>query len=309
MEGDNAAYLEGLYEQYLQNPESVEQNWREYFSQLPIVNHHHQETRHSRVRDYFRNFSARPVATLDTCSTLYHSAFEHDRKQVQVLQLINAYRFLGHFKAKTNPLGKSSTIDPVELTLAHHQLEADDLNRVFNTGSLVAPAEMTLGSIIEQLQQTYCGSIGVEYMHMTGTKEKRWIQRHLESVRAAPEYSRSQRRYILDRLTAAEVLERFLHSKYVGQKRFSLEGAESLIPLLDELIQSAGNKGVKEVVLGMAHRGRLNVLVNILGKSPALLFKEFEGTNDHHNRTGDVKYHMGFASDMNTPGGPIHLAM
>ncbi len=307
LDGDNSAYLEDLYERYLESPNAIPVAWQEYFTTLPRVNGHSGEAIHSEVRDYFRDFTA----TSQSGERVLHADqihFEHDQKQVKVLQLINAYRYLGHRQADINPLNKSSA--PIsELTLEHHQLSEDDLALRFNTGSLAAPDEATLESILQQLQNTYCSSIGAEYMHISNTEEKRWIQQRLESRQSRPEYSKSQRRYILDRLTAAETLERFLHSKYVGQKRFSLEGAESLIPLLDDLIQNAGSNGIKEIVVGMAHRGRLNALVNILGKSPALLFKEFEGDKPGHQRTGDVKYHLGFSSNMNTPGGPIHVAL
>jgi len=307
LDGDNSAYLEDLYERYLENPDAIPTAWQEYFTTLPQVNGHSAEAVHSEVRNYFRDFTT----TSHHCEHVQHADqvhFEHDQKQVRVLQLINAYRYLGHRQADINPLNKPSA--PVsELTLEHHQLSEEDLAMRFNTGSLAAPDEATLESILQQLHNTYCGSIGAEYMHISNTEKKRWIQQRLESRQSRPEYSKSQRRYILDRLTAAETLERFLHSKYVGQKRFSLEGAESLIPLLDDLIQNAGSNGIKEIVIGMAHRGRLNALVNILGKSPALLFKEFEGDKPGHQRTGDVKYHLGFSSNMNTPGGPIHVAL
>ncbi len=312
LDGDNYAYLETLYESYLDDPDSVPESWRRYFETLPRVNGHApgQEPHHSQIRAEFENYE--PAAHLTSPSTLAaQAAFERKEKQVHVLQLINAYRFLGHLYAQTNPLGDyaSPHVPAEELSLGKFKLSEDDLQTRFNTGSLAAPAEMTLADIIAQLQKTYCGSIGVEYMHIPDTQEKRWIQQRLESVHAKPAYSPNQKRAILERLTSAEVLERYLHSKYVGQKRFSLEGAESLIPLLDDLIQSAGNSNLKEIVMGMAHRGRLNVLVNILGKSPALLFQEFEGAVDHQDITGDVKYHQGFSSNINTPGGPLHLAM
>ncbi len=308
LEGDNSTYLESLYESWLLNPDSVPERWRDYFSSLPQVNGGDSpEVIHSEIRQYFRNRPSRSDCTEITRAS--QQTLEHIQKQTRVLQLINSYRFLGHLRARINPLEPEPTTNVPELTLAYHQLNKTDLSTLFNTGSLVAPAEMSLGEILTQLQETYCGSIGSEYMHITSTEEKRWIQQHIESVRAKPEYTPAQRRYILDRLTAAETLERFLHTKYVGQKRFSLEGAESLIPLVDELIQDAGANGVKEIVIGMAHRGRLNVLVNILGKSPAVLFQEFEGNHDHGDRAGDVKYHMGFSSDMNTPGGPVHVAL
>jgi len=305
----NALYLEFLYEQYLEDPQQIDPRWQQYFSALPKVNGNLSEQSLSATREYFQHYEP-TLSSGAVCSQPLANARTQDQKQVRVLQLINAYRFLGHKKAQINPLEDGSTVDVPELTLDHHELSESDLNTVFNTGSLVAPDKLPLAAIIAQIHQTYCGSVGVEYMHIPSTDEKRWIQQKLESVRSTPEYSKSQQRYLLDRLTAAEVLERYLHTKYVGQKRFSLEGAESLIPMLDELIQSAGSKGISEIVLGMAHRGRLNVLVNILGKSPALLFQEFEGgVMNNEGRTGDVKYHMGFSSNMNTPGGPVHLAM
>ena len=308
LEGDNSAYLESLYENWLLNPDSVSRRWQGYFSDLPHVNGKDTaEVIHSEVRQYFRNRPGRSDCTEVIRGN--QQSLEHGQKQTRVLQLINSYRFMGHLYARINPLEPEPTVAVPELTLEYHQLGKADLSSQFNTGSLVAPAQMPLEEILAQIKQTYCGCIGVEYMHITSTEEKRWIQQHFESVRAKPEYTPGQRRYILDRLTAAETLERFLHSKYVGQKRFSLEGSESLIPLLDELIQDAGTNGVKEIVIGMAHRGRLNVLTNILGKSPALLFQEFEGTLDYGERAGDVKYHMGFSSDMNTPGGSIHVAL
>jgi len=306
LDGGNAAYLEALYEQYLEDPDSIEPDWRDYFANLPRHNGQHREQPLSQIRQQFRNPEPGHTIRLPPDIT---AARIHDQKQVHVLQLINAYRFLGHQCAHTNPLDREPPPRIPELTLAHYGLGEQDLAIEFNTGSLVAPVKAPLAAILAQIEQTYCGSIGAEYMHIGDTREKRWIQQRLESVRSTPEYARSQRRYLLDRLTAAETLERYLHAKYVGQKRFSLEGAESLIPLLDDLIQNAGANGVDEIVLGMAHRGRLNVLVNILGKSPAVLFKEFEGSENTAGRTGDVKYHQGFSSDMNTPGGPVHVAM
>ncbi|MEE9342670.1 MAG: 2-oxoglutarate dehydrogenase E1 component [Gammaproteobacteria bacterium] len=308
LDGGNALYLEALYEAYLQDSESIPVKWREYFAALPAVNKTQDEVMHSQVREFFRRRGSRPLLR-STPDAAENSRSAHDHKQVRVLQLINAYRFLGHLQARVNPLGPDSETILPELTLQYHELAETDLDTVFNTGSLTASSELTLGQIFEQLQETYCDAIGTEYMHLPNTEEKRWIQQRLESVWANPEFSERQRRYILDRLTDAEILERYLHTKYVGQKRFSLEGAESLIPLLDELIQAAGDAGVREVVIGMAHRGRLNTLVNILGKSPAMLFKEFEGLQDNGDRTGDVKYHMGYSSDLITSGGPIHVAL
>ncbi len=282
---ENSAYLEQLYLAYLDNPAALSAQWRDYFAALE--------------RDGAGGPPAHQPPVTDGNSA----------KSARVLQLINAYRFLGHLQARTNPLAEAAETDLQELSLAYHQLSEADLDTRFHTGSLTAPARMTLAAILRQLQQTYCGSVGVEYMHIPGIEEKRWLQRRLEDTRMVPGFDDGQRVRLLERLTAAEVLERHLHTRYSGQKRFSLEGAESLIPLLDDLIQYTGAAGVREIVFGMAHRGRLNVLVNILGKSPERLCREFEEQDLDANRSGDVKYHQGFASDMNTPGGPIHLAM
>ena len=307
LDGNNILYLEEMYERYLQEPASVPATWQQYFDGLPQVNGQERDTRHSLVKDYFRAHASKPqayaVAGGDT------SNLEHERKQVKVLQLINAYRFQGHFHAKTNPLEENAPSFVKELTLDYHGLSQSDLKTTFNTGSLVAPDQLTLGQIIDQLESTYCGSVGVQYMHTTSTEQKRWVQQRLESVRSIPKFSKEEKVEILDRLTTAEGLERYLHTNYVGQKRFSLEGGESLIPMLHSLILHAGETGTQEIVIGMAHRGRLNVLVNILGKSPAMLFGEFEGKYKNDGRTGDVKYHMGYASDLQTKGGPVHVAM
>ena len=168
---------------------------------------------------------------------------------------------------------------------------------------------MTLRDIIKALRDTYCCSMGVEFMYISDPAQKRWIQQRLESIRSTPTFTAEEKRHILERLTAAEGLERYLHTKYVGQKRFSLEGGESFIAAMDELVQRAGTKGVQEIVIGMAHRGRLNVLVNTLGKMPKELFAEFEGKAASDLPAGDVKYHNGFSSDITTPGGPVHLSL
>jgi 2-oxoglutarate dehydrogenase E1 component len=305
LDAGNATYLDHLYESFLRDPASVPAAWRSYFEQLPGGAAAATDIPHSEVREEFRRLTeVRHPRAGQAMGSL-----EHERKQVRVLQLINAYRFLGHRKARLDPLGINQPPPPEELSLAHHQLSEADLGTVFNTGSLSGPAEAPLREILDILESTYCATMGAEYMHIPETVEKRWLQKRLEGTRGRAGFTGAQQRYILDRLTAAEGLERYLHSRYVGQKRFSLEGSESLIPMLDDLIQRAGAAGTREVVLGMAHRGRLNVLVNILGKSPQELFQEFEGVHHHATGTGDVKYHMGFSSDMNTPGGPVHLAL
>ena len=307
--GGNAAYLEQLYEQFLHDPDSVPQAWRQYFENLPRVDGVTQDIPHSIIREEFRKRArqlrslARPRAEQAAVTA------DQAHKQVKVLQLINAYRYRGHQAAKLDPLGLREVPMLPDLELETVGLSESDLDTVFETGSLVGPKQATLREIIAHLQATYVGTTGAEYMHITDTQEKRWIQSSLESMHGVPDYPPEVRVNLLKRLTAAQGLEHYLHTKYVGQKRFSLEGSESLVPMLDEVIQRAGAMGVKEIVIGMAHRGRLNVLVNILGKSPAELFREFEGKNDNNGGTGDVKYHLGFSSDIETEGRNVHVAL
>ncbi|MCW9023949.1 MAG: 2-oxoglutarate dehydrogenase E1 component [Gammaproteobacteria bacterium] len=303
----NSAYIEQLYDEYLQNPDSVPKSWRQRFDQLPSIQAKEDETSHTSVKNLFKELARQPTAA-PSCDI---DALAHDARQVHVLQLINSYRFLGHLCAKTDPLQQIERCEAKELTLQHHQLSAADLDTIFNTGSLVGPETASLREIHSILQSTYSGCIGAEYMHLMNTEEKRWIQNYLEGIRGTPNLSKPAKLDLLGQLVAGENFEKYLHTRYVGQKRFSLEGGESLIPMLKELIQrSGGQYRVKEIDIGMAHRGRLNVLVNIFGKTPADLFMEFEGkVVNSNNRTGDVKYHMGYSANLSTAGGAVHIAM
>jgi 2-oxoglutarate dehydrogenase E1 component len=235
---------------------------------------------------------------------------EMGRKRVAVTQLIAAYRFLGTQWANLDPLQRQERPNIPELEPPFYGFSDADLDTVFNiSNTYFGPETASLRDLLQALRDTYCRSIGAEFQYMTDPAQKRWMQEKLESTRAAGAFSAEQKQHILDRITAAEGLERYLHTKYVGQKRFSLEGGESFIASLDTLIQRAGSQGVQEIVIGMAHRGRLNVLVNILGKMPHDLFAEFEGKHADDLPAGDVKYHQGFSSDVSTPGGPVHLSL
>ena len=300
--GGNAAFIEELYEQYLANPDSLADAWSDYFDTLKATPGERKDVAHTPIQ---QAFAAMPKATKSDASI----EINDDRRQVYVLQLINAYRFLGVRVANLDPLSRHENPVIPELDPAHYGLGEADMENTFETGSLVAGARMTLREILKLLRQTYCDSIGAEYMYIGNIEQKRWIQERLEGVRSDGGYDQKQRRRILGRLTAAETLERYLHTKYVGQKRFSLEGSETLIPLLDHLLQRCGAQGVQEAVIGMAHRGRLNVLVNILGKLPSMLFAEFEGVHAKDLTSGDVKYHQGFSADIMTPGGEMHVAL
>ncbi len=309
LSGTNAAYLEELYDRYLRDPASVPDEWRQYFDKLPQVDGIAQrDVPPSQIRAEFYRFRSGAAAAGRGLPTEPRSA-EHERKQIRVLQLINAYRFRGHRHAQVDPLYRWEAPEIDELTLDAHELSQQDLDTVFHTGSLHGIEEAPLRDILAVLQQTYCRSIGAEYMHIGDTAEKRWIQNRLEVPRATPDLSAEQQRWLLEQLVAAEGIERYMHSKYVGQKRFSLEGGESLVPMLNELIGRAAEQDAREIVIGMAHRGRLNVLVNIFGKKPADLFQEFEGHDDDTLAAGDVKYHQGFSSDYMTPQGPVHLSL
>jgi 2-oxoglutarate dehydrogenase E1 component len=305
--GGNAAFVESLYEQWLSDPDTVPDHWRGYFEEL---NGGQPDVAHGPIRDELARAARSDGIGATTASTGSASA-EFAEKQANVLRLINAYRVRGHQRSRLDPLELTERPPVADLEPGFHHLSDADLETVFNTGSLHGTQEMRLREILTLLERTYCGPIGYEYMHITDTNQRRWLQERIESAAGHYVFDREDQLTLLQQLTAAEGLEKYLHKKYVGQKRFSLEGSESLIPLLHDMIQRAGSQGVREIVMGMAHRGRLNVLVNVLGKSPKELFEEFEGKADYDNggSMGDVKYHLGFSSDVQTPGGPMHLAL
>ena len=305
-QGSNASFIENLYERFLENPESVELSWQKEFKALQ--NGSAYETPHSPVVARFAELSVKSQGRL---AQLQGFTEESVKKQASVSRLINHYRVRGHQIANCNPLGKSNP-QPADMDPAYYGLSVPDMDTLFDTGALFGQVDrLPLRDIIENLKVLYGGSIGYEYMHIVDTQIRRWLISRIESSKNKLVLTAEKKQGVLKLLTAAESIESYLHHRFVGQKRFSLEGGESLIVILDELIQNSGSNGVKEIVIGMAHRGRLNVLVNILGKSPASLFDEFEGTSalSPGVKSGDVKYHMGFSSDVTTPGGPVHLTL
>ncbi|MFW2440622.1 MAG: 2-oxoglutarate dehydrogenase E1 component [Arenicellales bacterium] len=285
-------YVEELYQRYQSDPTLVPDDWQALFTLL--------DADHTEISVDAPTDESLEVFPLDNLSAF---------KQSAVLRLINAYRVRGHQQADIDPIGTLSRPDVPDLDPSFHHLTDADMGTHYHTGSFFAPDTLPLREIIDRIRKIYTGSIGAEYMHIASTPKKRWIQQRLETNIAPVLQSKQKKIQLLERLTAAEGLERYLNSRYVGQKRFSLEGGESMIPLLDELLQHSGCQGVKEIVLGMAHRGRLNVLINTMGKAPAELFREFEGKKEINYGSGDVKYHMGFSSDIKTDGGPVHLAL
>ena len=303
--GGNAPYVETLYEQYLEDPASVSQAWRDYFRALQAGRH---EVPRGPVEGellahaYARRFAAAPAGGAGFSP-------EAADKQAAVIRLIGGFRGRGHLHAQLDPLALTPLPDVADLTLGFHGLSQADMDTVFSTVSLAGPDRRPLRDIMQMLQQVYCGTIGFEFSHVSDSTERLWLKERIEGQRTP--LSTEERLGLLKNLTAAEGLEKYLHTKYVGQKRFSLEGGDSLMPLLHDVVQKGGAAGIQEIVVGMAHRGRLNVLINLLGKSPKELFLEFEGVHEHKDGdgSGDVKYHMGFSSDIKTSGGNVHLAL
>jgi 2-oxoglutarate dehydrogenase E1 component len=309
--GGNAPYVEEMYENYLSNPGSVPDNWRDYFDALQHVpaadGSNAKDVPHQPV---VNAFAERAKAGVTQVVMATGADSEMGRKRTAVQQLIAAYRNVGARWADLDPLKRAERDKIPELELSFYGFSDADQETVFNTSNTFFGKDtMSLRELLNALRETYCGSIGAETNYITDQNQKRWWQQKLETIRSKPNFTGDQKKVILQNVTAAEGLERYLHTKYVGQKRFSLEGGESFIASMDELIQQAGGKGVQEIVIGMAHRGRLNVLVNILGKMPADLFAEFDHTAREELTAGDVKYHQGFSSDVSTPGGPVHLSL
>jgi 2-oxoglutarate dehydrogenase E1 component len=285
MSAVNAEYIDQLYEAFKESPENVSPEWRNYFYG-------------------FEHGGAASAPLLTAPAQDPHTGAE---------RIIMAYRMLGHLMARTDPLRLHERRRPPELSTEYFGLDEAALAQPVSVVSIDSVKPRPLGEVIDILERVYCGSVACEHMHISASDERRWIEQRLESTRGdwAGQHSPRVRREILGDLTAAEGLERYLHRRYLGQKRFSLEGGDALIPMLDELVQGGGRRGITDVVVGMAHRGRLNVLVNLLGKAPGELFSEFEdqAAMDERTGSGDVKYHQGFYSNIQTPGGPVHLSL
>jgi 2-oxoglutarate dehydrogenase E1 component len=304
LSGDNDAYLEELYETYLKKPDGVSPEWQDYFKKLGQAT----DVSHVDIRNYFASLARQPK----TINAAQGIDLIHQQQQEKVIDLIAAYRGVGHLQATIDPLGLYKGIDNPTLKLSYYGFSDTDLNTVFDVGSFASALQKqtaTLKEIYENLRKIYCGNIGIEYMHILQQEEVSWIQKRIEQNWSHFTLSKEQKLRILDCLIVADGLEKYLGFKYVGQKRFSLEGGDSLIPMLDEIIRQGATTGIKDVVIGMAHRGRMNVLVNVLGKEPEKIFAGFEGKGIDESSSGDVKYHLGFSSNIKTNGNQIHLAL
>ncbi|MEJ2273670.1 MAG: 2-oxoglutarate dehydrogenase E1 component [Woeseiaceae bacterium] len=308
--GSNASAIEGLYEQYLEEPRSVPQGWRDYFAALGDPD---TEVLHSRIRDDLLAEAAAGGRVGTVTRRRQAKAETPGEKQAAVARLIQVYSLRGHQIADIDPLGIMDRRVPGVLKLDYLGLTEADMDTEFFTGGLAGTSNerMKLRDILALLKSIYCGKIGAEFAHISRARERLWLRKRFEEGAVIDNLSNEERVWTLEQLTSAEGIERYLHTRYVGQKRFSLEGGESLIPMLDDIIQQGGKSGIREIVIGMAHRGRINVLVNILGKNPEELFEEFEGNYDldELRGSGDVKYHKGFSADMKTPGGNVHIAL
>ena len=299
--GAGADYIEGIYEDVANNSAEQSEDWKQFFANVAPDTEAIRSIPLSAIRQQFTNLSGR--------STVAAAVTGGDSKQFKVTELINSYRTRGHELANIDPLGMRPIESIIEMTLAGIGLSERDLSQSFEGGALFANKKVPLADIIERLQQVYCGSIGFEYMHIADTTQKEWLRSRIEPTYSGFGLDDPRKRWILQKLTAAESLEKYLHTQYVGQKRFSLEDGESLIVSLGTIIEEAGRGKTDEVVIGMAHRGRLNVLVNIFGKLPQELFEEFEGKADENLLAGDVKYHQGFSSDLLIDGHPMHIVL
>ncbi|RDI42730.1 2-oxoglutarate dehydrogenase E1 component [Aquicella lusitana] len=304
----NESYLEGLYETYLTNPHEVAPEWRHYFDNLlKHMSRSAPDISHSAVRDEFLRL-ARQRAGVAAAPAIESYQMQ---QQERVIELIAAFRRLGHLQANIDPLGLYSGVYNPILELGYYDFSDQDLKKTFNVGSFTSlnKATATLNEIYQGLRKVYCGSIGFEYMHINRSDEVEWIRERIERGWASFVPTQEEKLRILDRLVVADGLEKYLGFKYVGQKRFSLEGGDSLIPLLDAIVNRSAQHGLKEIILGMAHRGRLNVLVNVVGKAPNDIFAAFEGKGISTTHSGDVKYHLGASSDVKTKYGPMHIAL
>ncbi len=311
LDAGSSSYLEQLYEDFLENQHSVPAEWQEYFAQLPTRTSSVSEQKHLKIQAEFKQLARHPERRFRSMNTADATELlQHERKQTRVREFIDAYRLLGHLHADINPLEKPDQALVAELMPSFYGFSGNDFATLFDAGSLPGPSQRTLQQIIDDLNKIYCSTIASEFMHIPDSPERIWVQEQVEEMNATARLTPEIKKNILENLVAAEGLERYLASKYPGAKRFSVEGAESLIVALDTLIQQGADKGAREVIICMAHRGRLNVLVNILGKKPSQLFDEFEGKKNNETiELGDVKYHQGFSSSFNTPKGQLHLSL
>ena len=324
LNGANGAFIAELHERWARDPQSVDSSWREFFAALAdgaadagfagpswakqrtrVIGAADADAPVAKRNGKGNGAAAEAAVSLDRL----HAA---TRDSVRALMLIRAYRIRGHLEANLDPLGIKPREPHPELDPATYGFGEGDLDRPIFLDGVLGLQNATMREIVGLLRATYCGSIGVEFMHMSDPEQKQWIQERIESARNQTDFSPRGKKAILERLTAAEMFERFLDKKYTGTKRFGLEGGEAMIPALEQILKRGGQLGLREVVLGMPHRGRLNVLANFMGKPYAAMFSEFQGNSanpDDVQGSGDVKYHLGTSSDREFDGNVVHLTL
>ena len=297
----HSAYLESLYETYISDPDSLSNEWIEFFKHLPHHPTSNGEISHQNIVKEFKNISRKNTVSKTSV----------DVRQGKVIRLIQAYRNRGHLLATLDPLGLMERDKVDDLNIEFHGLSDNDLDEEFYTDTFIPDNEkMKLRDILKSLKEIYCGNIGLECNHIMETEERRWFQRKFENKLQEYSFSKKERLNIYERLNSAEGLAKYLSAKYPGMKRFGIDGAESLVPLVENVIQNFGSMGANQICFGMAHRGRLNLLVNVLGKLPSELFSAFDEDFELDGAsTGDVKYHLGFSSNFETSGGEVHVSL
>ncbi|MBI4082876.1 MAG: 2-oxoglutarate dehydrogenase E1 component [Candidatus Lambdaproteobacteria bacterium] len=300
LSGVNAEFLESLYRQYLADAGTVAPEWQGFFAALQREGGNGGAAA-TAAQPHAAEAPAEQVSLVEG----------QPAKQAAVFRLIDTYRRFGHTQARLDPLGRPHMKNPPSLALARYGLNEADLDALFSTGALVAPPRQSLRKIVEQLRATYCGTVGVEFFTIPDDAQRAWLRQVMEGTRNHPQFVTGVKRAVLEKLIDAEVFEKFLHTQFLGQKRFSLEGAESMIVMMEGLVEQAAELGVEEIVIGMPHRGRLNTLVNVMGKKPETVFAEFEDAYEVNDLTGsgDVKYHLGYSSDREIDGHKLHLSL
>ncbi|HHS95620.1 MAG TPA: 2-oxoglutarate dehydrogenase E1 component, partial [Phaeodactylibacter sp.] len=294
------SFIEAMYQKYLKDPNSVEDGWRTFFQGFDFA---------AKAKNGMHNGNS---ATLSTNGADLDDSTDVE-KEFGVLSIIHGFRTRGHLLSHTNPIRPRKDRTP-HLDLRDYNLSEQDLDQVFHAGKELELKNATLRQILERLRTIYCGTIGFEYAHIENREKRIWLRKKIEQRKLSDDFglSTDKKKRILEKLNGAVVFEKFLHTKYIGQKRFSLEGGETTIAALDAIINTGAADKVEEVIIGMAHRGRLNVLANIMGKTYEQIFNEFEGNviPDLSFGDGDVKYHLGFSSQVHTPSGKkIHLKL
>lgn len=304
LDSGNQSYLDSQYEAYLKDPTAVSDEWRAYFKQMTDGGQTQNEVSHAEVREFFKHLSYQPKEQQQA-----NTATKLELQQIAVQQLINSYRLLGHMYSNINPISSTAPDNVPELDLNHYQLQNVDPNTLLLAGDLAGASQRTIADIFHDLKKIYCGTVAAQYMQITDSTERIWVQENYENIMLNLNLNKDEKLRLLELATAADGLEKYIAAKYPGAKRFSIEGCDSLIVALDKIIFSGRQQGIEEIVLAMAHRGRLNVLVNLLGKMPSDIFDQFEDIHNEKVESGDVKYHQGFASDLRTPDGDVHVSL